>query len=282
MMIRTRHSLIAGLAVLLLTNAVALGGVWWNRSGEPDSTLKLSMRELSLSRYERDDNWEDSGLSLTLNWRMQSWWNDDFSSRNHNGAGGSSPWLDEAKMASLGFDVHAKRYSRTWSTRKPVLVVLELDGPTYRQSLERARRHLANEAAAAAEIPDQKAAEKRIDTALKLFQSEERENSRLFAVDAGLDAAVLRAKYPDRDRYVIVSGVVWPIAPRKGGRSTTTGFLERINVNQINVPHAFRTHFEAKAATEARRKELSEAPFEVSVAFGQRLEPWITAINAPE
>jgi hypothetical protein len=159
-------------------------------------------------------------------------------------------------------------------------VVLELDGPAYQQSLERARRHLADEAATAAADPNRKAAENRINAALKLFQSEERHNSRLFVVDAGLDATALRTQYPDRSRYVISSGVVWPRGPTKGGLSTTTGYLERINIGEINVPHAFRSRFEAVDSSTGANS--SKAPFTTTITFGQRLEPWIVEIGAPE
>ena len=40
------HTLAIGIALIVLTNAVALGGVWWNRSATPESALTLSQREL--------------------------------------------------------------------------------------------------------------------------------------------------------------------------------------------------------------------------------------------
>src|SRR5690606_12121573 len=36
-----------GAAIILAANAVALGGVAWNRSGEPESRVALSQRELA-------------------------------------------------------------------------------------------------------------------------------------------------------------------------------------------------------------------------------------------
>ncbi len=40
------HTVGVGIGLIALTNAVALGGVWWNRSATPESALTLSQREL--------------------------------------------------------------------------------------------------------------------------------------------------------------------------------------------------------------------------------------------
>ena len=65
------HTLIAGAALIVLTNAIALVGVAYNRSGEPDSTLTLTRRELQMSyRWWRDR--ENSGIALRLLWRMHN------------------------------------------------------------------------------------------------------------------------------------------------------------------------------------------------------------------
>jgi hypothetical protein len=48
MKLTPRITLLAGGALILLVNAVALTGVYLNRSGEPESRLRLSERELGL------------------------------------------------------------------------------------------------------------------------------------------------------------------------------------------------------------------------------------------
>ena len=37
-----------GLGLILASNAIALAGVWYNRSGEPQAQLQLSEREIQL------------------------------------------------------------------------------------------------------------------------------------------------------------------------------------------------------------------------------------------
>ncbi|MGH8649482.1 MAG: DUF4824 family protein, partial [Burkholderiales bacterium] len=55
------RTLAAGIVLIALTNAIALGGVAWNRSGEPESVLKLTQRELSQPRGFGLDR-EEGGL----------------------------------------------------------------------------------------------------------------------------------------------------------------------------------------------------------------------------
>jgi len=90
-----------GVGLIVLANAVALGGVWWNRSAIPESALTLSERELGLPwrtlRFA-----EDSGLSLNLNWRVSGREAGDFVS-GYTFNGGTPEWLDATHMAALGF-----------------------------------------------------------------------------------------------------------------------------------------------------------------------------------
>ena len=41
-----KYTLVAGLGLIVLTNAIALFGVVYNRSGAPEATLRLTQREL--------------------------------------------------------------------------------------------------------------------------------------------------------------------------------------------------------------------------------------------
>jgi len=64
-----KHTLISGLGLIALTNAVALVGVTYNRSGEPEAKLSLTQRELR-TPYRWYGNRENSGLALSLIWRV--------------------------------------------------------------------------------------------------------------------------------------------------------------------------------------------------------------------
>ena len=56
-----RHSLIAGVGLILITNVVVLLGVAYNKSGTPESVLKLSQRELQVT-YGGREGADNSGM----------------------------------------------------------------------------------------------------------------------------------------------------------------------------------------------------------------------------
>jgi hypothetical protein len=270
-----RHTLISGIALILLTNAVALGGAAWNRSGDPESVLKLTQRELQ-QPYYWGINRENSGMSLRLNWRISA----GDRSLNYSYSGGAPDWLDHAKMESLGFEVSPPQTTENiyrWTNRqlgKEVLLVLELDGPTYKRILERTRQNAAEQDAKLAANPDDKATKESAKRAQDELQREEQENSRLFAVDAGLSQAELRAKYPDRTHCAIVRAQVRPWSI--GAQGKIVGYVDHISVDNINVPHEMHAMFERSVAGQPSARQ----PFEASVAFGQRLEPWLVGNSA--
>jgi hypothetical protein len=264
---------LAALLTIVLTNAAALGGAWWNRTGEAESRLALSQRELRPPWRGADR--ENSGLALALSWRVAvpgergdgRWRGSEFS------GGGAPDWLDKAKMERLGFDVSKasgafRRNDRTLA--RGVLLVLELDGEAYQRSLEGARRQLAEEEAALAAMPDGNEKKARLKNAADRLAREEKENSRLFVVDAGRDLAELRAGYPDRARYAIVRGQVRPSWSGERGDGPLRGYVSAVDIAGINVPYALRPL-------------LSESPapwkFTAGVAFGRRLEPWIAQLR---
>lgn len=279
-----RRTLIAGVALIVLTNAVALGGVAWNRSA-PESSLRLTQRELWLPwSFEA----ENSGLALRLAWRAPAADTEEKPAHDMSYLmiGGAPAWLNEAKLAELGFDVSHMEDAATGRARfdkqlpREVLLVLELDGPAYRQALERMRKFAAAEEALLAANPGKKEFEERAKQAREQLSREEGEASRLFAVDAGLDAAALRAKYPDRARYAIVRGQVRPQFAGYDKNTRLWGYLENLSVERVNVPHPFRQVLEPLLRRGAGYPNRKAAPYEVTVTFGRRFEPWMTAARA--
>ena len=202
-----------GIALIVLTNAIALGGVWWNRSATPDSALNLSQRELGLP-WRSLRLMENSGLALNLNWRVAGRQAGEFAGGQMVN-GGTPEWLDAAKMAALGFPVDAarpdgERRQHARQLPREVILVMELAGPAWQRALENARESAGRHAAAAAANVGSKQFADRAKQANDELAREENSNSRLFVIDAGLDARLLREKYPDRSRFLLLRGTVRP------------------------------------------------------------------------
>lgn len=273
-------TLACGAALILIGNAVVLGMVAYNRSGEPDSRLVLSQRELN---GVRNGGVEDDALLLELDWRVAGV-ADDGQQRN-------PPWLNAARLSELGFDVQRLQSGQrmldkaSFQSARPVLVVLELAGPAWQQALASAGEHLVRQQALRQTDPESKVLLQEEREAQIRLTEEEGRRSRLFAVDVGTDRASLRARYPDRSRYMIVHGTVSLQSDARPDPSpVVSGQLGELTMGPINIPHAWRGAFASAAAASRSQRMAPErgAPtFTATVAVGQRLEPWIEALTVP-
>ncbi len=277
-------TLTAGAVLILLANVVALTGVYLNRNGEADSRLRLSQRELTMP-----GGWgmakENSGLTLRLSWRVSDPSVGDYYWAGFGYSGGTPEWLDVEHMAALGFDTAAlsednagrRRFDR--QLPREVLLVLELAGPAWQQALERVQQNAARHEAARLANADSKEFAEKAKRAQEQLKREETSNSRLFVIDAGLDRATLRAKYPDRSRYLILKGMLRPRLVTHDRKTQVTGYVSSLAVTQINVPHALRPMLEPALRKQRSTAGDPSAHFEVTIAVGQRLEPWIESVS---
>lgn len=277
------RTLLAGAALILLANGVALTGVWLNRGGEPESRLTLTERELTLP-YRNYLHKENSGLALRLGWRVPRREVDKFYS-GYSASGGIPEWLDAARMAELGFDLPAanrdaaawRRYQR--QQPREALLVLELAGPAWRQAVEQARENAIRHEAAADANAGSKDFANRAKQAREALEREEKSNSRLFAIDIGRDLAALRAKYPDRGRHMIVKGLVRPQSETRDKQARPTGYVSTPAIRSINVPFALRPAIESLPDKAQRTPDADGEPrYAAELVIGRRLEPWLTRI----
>lgn len=254
---------LAGVALIVAVNAIAIGGALYNRGGEPEATLALSDRELELP-YRWEEERDNSGLSLRLQWRVTT--RDEYTLFSH---GREPAWLDAAGLAALGFDTSLpaddldaeRHYARQLA--RDALLVLELDGPAYAAALAAAQARFDKEKA-----DDAAHAQRDLDY--------ERERaSRLFVVDAGADRQALRAQYPDTARYAIVRGhVEIDVCTTRGGKHLC-GHVGGVEVGRINVPVEWRSVFDGLKWTNRFDRDAPRVAWAATVAFGRRLEPWL-------
>ena len=271
-MMKWPHTLIAGSAIILLTNAVALGGAGYNRSGNPESRLQLTQRELQRSAWRSGK--DNSGITLTLNWRFEQQAElNEFNFGMYSSRWGNPVWLDKAKMAELGFDVEklasTAEYRRRYRESQPkeVLLVLELNDRAWQHHLQRAREYVEESRKLLAASPANAEMQRKARNAEENYKHELEKGSRLFAIDAGLDLQTLRAAYPDRARYAIVHGLIRPTTTQVKNETRIGGNITELHAGLINVPLGYRRVFNDPAS------------YEVTVAFGKRLEPWIVAAS---
>ena len=274
-----RHSLFAGLGLIVLVNAIALAGVIWNRSEPADNRLPVSERELSHSYpYWRQDN---SGIALHL---IHRWPN----SKPNDYSYDSLRQLSPEQMGALGFkvpkelnDESVRRYRRQLD--RDGLLVLEFNGPLYQQQLQMAAEQLEKCRADLAAVPDNKQLIESHKLARETLQREQTSASRLFVIDAGSDLASLRARYPNRQRYAIVQGRFDAWAWHDDGRWQIGGSAQVPVAESINLPHRWHAVF----AKLPRRPDTPGFPhsggdrlLNAELAFGQRLEPWVVEFSA--
>lgn len=274
-----RHSLFAGLSLIVLVNAIVLAGVAWNRSEPADSRLQVSERELSHSYpYWRQDN---SGIALLLNYRWPNSKPNDYSYD-------SLRQLSPEQMHALGFKVPSElndesvRHYRRQLDRDGLLV-LEFNGPLYQQQLHRAREQLEKSRADLAAVPDNKQLIESHKLARETLQREQTSASRLFVIDAGSDMANLRTRYPDRQRYAIVRGRFDTWAWHDDGRWQIGGSAQVPVAANIYLPqrwHALFAELPRRPDTPGFPNSGGEKLFNAELAFGQRLEPWLVEFSA--
>jgi len=196
--------------------------------------------------------WESTAILLDLRWTVR---------RPLENRRNSPAWLDATKLAELGFDCtvpltspYAKEHYRSLPS-KIVFVVLEYEGESRQQT-----RH-------------------------------DREESRLFIVDAGREAGPLRNRYADTERYAISRGVVG-LSYREhnstDGTPLTTprlqGRIWYLVPNEVFVPNPMGRRLEGlrRRGTPARELPEGEPRFAVTVSWGSDHEPWVREVRRLE
>ncbi len=274
-----RRAFAVSALLILVTNAIALGGVAYNRSGEPRSTLTLTDRELPLAYRSWMDH-ENSGIDLQLSWRVRPV---DSQADTRSAQYRELHWLSDAQKAQLGFAVPAwatASAEREWDPpMRRAFVVLENDGAAYRIALEQARADLAREAELANANPGVAKLEEDLAEARRRLEREESCESRLFVVDVDTDADVLRARYPDRSRYAVVRARLDAYLEREHGARGIVHISE-LDIPTISVPHAFRALIAPLVPQDYGYSQRQRAGrFEVTVEWGRRFAPSITGLT---
>jgi len=266
-----------GCILLATVNYTVLSRVAANRQGQPDARLLLTERELpKINRLAQENN----GVALRLAWRTLSREDNEYDDRKPS-------WLSGKKLEELGFhfsdalEVEQRRDRAPLS--RQVFVVLEYNGGAYHNAIKRAERALEKEEDALRANPADKGLQSARQQAKKRLRNEEISQSRLFAVDAGLDPQRLRASYDDGSRFIVAPGVVRMTYRVENGRAWATGQLDEISVDKVHVPLEQRRALDAILQQNKASQGDGKPPrYQAELLYGSRREPWIAAIRPLE
>jgi len=262
-----------GFALLAAVNVVVLSRVEDNRKGDPDALVWLTERELPVVNHLEMEN---SGMALRLDWRTLG--SGDNESYDHRPA-----WLTAEKLHRLGFRFAAgapPRQEKRETEAREVFLVLECNGPAYLEALRKAERALEKEEEAIRANPGDKSLQAARQQAKKRIRAEELSQSRLFVVDAGTDPQQLRTLYRNPARFIIARGVVRLGSRSEGNQQQVAGVIASVSIDSIHVPLEHRRVIDSLVQQGKGAQGEGKTPrYAVQLAYGSRLEPWITAVR---
>ena len=288
-----RFGVSAGLVVL--TNVVVLIGVTYNRGGEPEAQITLTEREVPLS-YEAFQSEENTELALRLHWQSPAhrWQAFMIEPRPE------PDWFDQAKLEAVGYDCSlplsdplAEQYYDKMLPRE-AFVVLEYGGQAWTRWLaewERAKVFMAEQ------VDKGKRSKQDLERLNDAYDRLPKSGSRLLAVDVGSDPIQLRQRYPERNQFVIVQAQMRLYFAREGKTESgerwpahLRGVVTQLLIDDIHVPFELRAVLDTLTRSEGHHGQTPSSPFvrpgeakepryEVTLRFGKRYEPWVTAIR---
>jgi len=255
--------------ILVITNIFVFFGIDFNRSGKPTSSIVLSERELRLPYRSNNEN---SGISLHVKYRTFSQ-----SSKNQLPYHTHTDWLNYESLKKLGFDVdeHLNAKYKKSTLAKEVFAVLEYDAQTYQKSLAYKTEELTKAEVLYDENKDDKRLKDRYEGAKDELKREKLYNTRLFAIDTGLEYDELRKKYNDFDKYLIVKALVTMVdKDYYKDKTKVKGYLKNLSITQIHIPLPY------KKELETLKSEWNIEPrYSVKLRYGQRFEPWVVEVT---
>jgi len=282
-----RYGIWLATGLVVVVNLVILGGVAWNRSGQPEARMLLSERELRLSGGGTENN----GLSLHLVWRHQG--------------DAVQDWFDQKHLEAVGFDCSrvpdSPAAERNYHKQLPrrAYLVLEFDGSLHQRWKE---KQLARYRELETATGGSESEKKNREWELKQIKRQLVEESRLFLVDLGKDPRQLRQRYPGTDRYLILPALVklqiehaTSDQQRLKQKQRLTGYVERILVSRIHLPRDLGVELRRLTSgsgkitpyrdeygwpyTPADFTKKQPLRYQVDLAVGKRYEPWIRSVQ---
>ena len=258
--------LIIGLTILLGTNLVVLGGVAYNRMGEATAQLTLTERELSLP-YTRGEYEENSGLSLSINWRIPTKDNANYLPYNARTID-----ITKDELSALGFDLHNNE-DNYWRESKELYWAFEFDGDLHKAEIAKAKAHYQAANKAFNEQADDTTKRRQKESKASLAR-EKNSNSRLFFIKASADYDSLAREYAKQSNILIVTGLAKPYY-----NSSDKSYhlrLKHLSVRNIMIPLDYTDML--SNLVRPNRGNTNPPRYSVTVSWGNRLEPRVVDV----
>jgi len=257
-------------AIVVLSNLAAWRVAALNRSGEPEAVLVLTERELRLPVRQA----ENTALTLSLVFEPPR--------PRSDGGPREAGWFDRAKLQSIGFDCRRPVTAENadyYRTRPPraTYAALELEGAPWLKQLEQARR--TPQPPSSFTVPESAVQ----NGVARLSPRDPFLDSHLIPIDVDNDPAALRARHPDTRAVAVVEATVALQYVGSAGRPPfLMGRVTSVLPPEINVPREWRGALEGLQADDQPGvwpPPQREPRFRATIAWGKRLEPWITNVE---
>jgi len=262
---------ILGFIIIALTNIIILSGVAFNKTGTKESHITLTQRELKPPYWT---NRENSGSALKISWQS-------LGQETYNRySGWRYPfWLNEKKLKELGFNMNTDDHKKL-PISKEVFVVLEYNGNSYNKALNSAQAQFKEKKKLYETDRENREAKNKFDSAKKQLERVRVTQSRLFAVDAGLNPEKLRTKYKDRSHFIITKAIIKPRFNSWKDKKEITGQIQKLSTGNIHVSLKHGKILKSILKDKkSNRNDIVPPRYKVELAYGSRFEPWIISVE---
>jgi len=281
--------LIIGIAIITLTNIIALAGVVYNRSGQPTSSVTLNERELRMPY-----SWHGESLSDSENTAMSL--RIDFERSQHL----TDMRLNEQELEDLGFTFMNKEYS-FWTSSRTFYWALEFDGKHYANDLKAAKSELLDAQQLITDVRQQddkkdiSMAKEALENKQERFDRVEQTQSRLYVVDFDRNLDSLKQKFAGQSNVIFMQGLVKPYkhyelyakltseqdidsALNSEKQDLQYGLrFSNLLVSNVHIPLEMTGPLHSLSSK--KYNEISPPRYVVELKLGRRLEPFIQAVS---
>ena len=284
-----KQKLLLGIGVIIITNVLVIGGVIYNRTGEPVSTVTLSERELPMPYSWHGASYasgENSALSLRIDFAQSA----DLTNMRVN----------KKQLKELGF-TFIKSGDNFWTSSRTFYWALEYDGEHHAKDLQQLESKVtrAEQVLLAAQNgEDEQAltdAELVLNNAKLNYQRKAQKQTQLYLIDFDAELDNLVQKYSAQSNVIFMRGLIKPyrrydVYPKRTSKEYidadfnseedvprfALGF-EELLVSNIHIPLALTEPLHS--LTRKEYDDFSAARYSIVVNIGQRLEPVVRSIE---